>query len=75
MNGYYVVDAIVGSYRDLRVWRFGMDLVVECYELTKTFTSRLSFVGREAGQRLLLLTADLGRMLAGLQSKLRCVEG
>ncbi len=37
MNGYYVVDAIVRSYRDLRVWRFGMDLVVERYEHTKTF--------------------------------------
>jgi len=27
----------VKSYRDLLVWRKAMDLVIECYKLTKTF--------------------------------------
>ena len=28
---------MVRSYRDLRVWQYGMDLVVECYRATRTF--------------------------------------
>ncbi len=28
---------IVHSYRDLRVWQRGMDLVVHCYQATKSF--------------------------------------
>jgi len=28
---------MVRSYRDLRVWRYGMDLVVECYRATRIF--------------------------------------
>lgn len=29
----------IKSYRDLKVWQLGMDLVVDCYRLTKEFPS------------------------------------
>ena len=33
----------MGGYSDLLVWRFGMDLVVEIYELTKRFPNEERF--------------------------------
>ncbi len=30
-------DTPIRSYRDLRVWRVGMDLVVNCYRSTERF--------------------------------------
>ncbi|MCH6547487.1 MAG: four helix bundle protein [Gemmatimonadetes bacterium] len=115
----------IRSYRDLKVWQMGIDLVVECYQLTSRFprderfsltqqirravvsvpsniaeghgrthlgeylyhlsiangslmeletqiiiAQRLGFLALQGCNRLLSLTAELGRMLTGLRQKL-----
>ena len=114
----------IRSYRDLKVWQLGMDLVVDCYQHTSGFPAderfsltqqirraavsvpsnvaegygrthlgdylyhlsiangslmeletqiiiarRLGFMAQQGCNRLLRLTAELGRMLAGLKQK------
>jgi four helix bundle protein len=41
----------IKSYRDLEVWQKAMDLIVECYEITKNFPKTESFGLRTQLQR------------------------
>ena len=40
--GVFVVQSI-NSYQDLDVWKFAMDLVVQCYKVTKRFPREESY--------------------------------
>jgi four helix bundle protein len=121
-----MTPARIASYRDLKVWQKGMDLVVASYQLTETLpraelyglvsqirraalsvpsniaegharahtreylrhlsfargslveletqvlvATRLRYIGESGAKSILSLTAEIGRMLAGLTRRLK----